>query len=227
MPKRKYALPGSRLFRTWYIQQLRQERNSVEPEPEPVYCPDMTFFEALVNNSSGAFDGMKLTVTNDGGGFGNYYVGSNESWISDNGKVSAELTFDSSTDLSGSGVFLSFLQAGANVVALEYRQGTGHLIDVVASSTLATITPTIGQFTLGITLDQSIGRASYSYKLNNASAPSANAPISVAGAYDNAVATSFVTGSNTPTSGVNVIISNTGQAEFVTNVDGEGYCEYT
>lgn len=203
-------------------------RTNREPEPEPVYCSDMTFTEAFALNSSGAFDGMELTVTNDGGGLGNYYAASDVGWTSASGKVSVELTFDSSTDLSNGGVFIGLVHGDSTIVtALEYLPFSGRIKDVVDDSTLATVSPTIGQFTLGVTLDQATGTATYSYKLDDATEATANASLTVDGAYNNTNASFLVIGSNTPTSGVNVVTVNSGQAAFVTNVDGNGYCEYT
>lgn len=191
------------------------------------FCDIMTFTPVIETNSTGVWSGMQLTVTNDGVGAGIYQTVSDQSWTSANGKVSAEIKFNSATITSGTIVSVGFRQGINNMALVGYIAATGQIFDQIASTVLETISPTIGEFVLGITLDQSAGTATYSYKLNDSASPSSNAATSVSGTYNNASATTLYTPVNTPTSGVVVITANSSQTAFVTNVDGQGYCSYS
>lgn len=186
----------------------------------PPFLNNMSFTEALAVNASGAFSGRELTITNTGGGAGNYYLSSNQTWVSSSGKVSIEIKFISHDAAGALDPLVGILQGGSNVCAVFYDSSSGQLQDAVASSTLATISPTIGEFVIGVTLDMGAGTATYSYKLSDADSPTANASITVDGAFDNTQPVSFVFGGNIATSQQGVLEYNTGQKPFETKVDG-------
>lgn len=190
------------------------------------FCSLMTFAEVFVLNSGGNLVNDTLTITNDGVGAGQYYLASVEDWQSTTGKVSEELKWISSTDITSGVMVLTIIQGLNYICQIEYYPATGVLRDFIAASTLETIAPTQGQFVMGITLNQATGTATYSYKLNNASSPTANAALAVNPLYDNSLASKAAWGASTPTNGVTVIKINAHTELFVTNVDGSGYCEF-
>lgn len=194
--------------------------------PAGAFCPIMTFTELFAVNSSGVFTGMQLTVTNDGVGAGqNIQVGDTD-WIATTGKVSFEVKFNSSTDLNGCVIGIALIQGATFICGAGLYAGTGEIEDLADTSILETVAVTVGQFVIGITLDQDAGTATYSRKLTDAASPSANAAITVDAGYVNTDPITLVMVSHTADSGVNVSTGNSGNAAFVTNVDGLGYCEF-
>lgn len=196
----------------------------------PAFYSDMTWSEVLATNASGAFgtgdNSRRLTITNDGGGFGNYYLTSNQSWTSSTGKVSVEFKFISQSTGGALDPFIGFIQGSTNIAAVSYDSGTGGLSDAVGMSSIATISPTIGQFSVSVTLDQAAGTATVSYKLSDSDTPTTLASLTVDGSYNNANPILAVFGGNVATGESGVIEYNSGQELFETFANGEGYGAY-
>lgn len=195
--------------------------------PEPSYCSAMTFTESFALNSSGVLannaTGQQLTVTNDGGVGGFYFLLSNQTWTSTSGSVSFELLFNSASDVTNGEIGIAIFQSGmANEVHLAYFPASGILKDVVADSTLATFTASQGSYRMGIKLDQSAGTATYQ---DNHSTPHSGS-LSVAGTYDSADPSYFLFYANTPTSGETVITAITGSTAFDLSQSEGRWCDY-
>lgn len=191
------------------------------------YCSVMTFTPLVQVNSSGVVSGMQLTITNNGGGVGNYLTGGDTDVTSASGKLSFEYKFNSLSDKSAGGLSLLIIQAGVPAIYIFYDFVSGNLRDELnGSAVLANFAAVDGETGIGITLNQAASTATYSYKLDNVTAPTANAALTVAGTYNNAVASKVVWGMGTAIGAVGVITLNAYTELFVTNVDGLGYCEY-
>ena len=79
------------------------------------FCTPMTYTEAFVSNSSApaptsTSDGQQFTVTNTGGGAGSYVVSGDTKWRSTTGKISYEMLWNSSTDITDGGIGLIISQ---------------------------------------------------------------------------------------------------------------------
>lgn len=187
------------------------------------FCPLLTWTPSVETNSSGAFSGtpaIRLTITNDGGGAGSYVTYGLPQWISATGKVSAELRFISSS--ANTSTHNLYIQQGVTTIcALSYRPSTQVLYDLVGLANVATLLTGGEGYTFNIVLDQAAGTATFEDSEANSGS------ITVNGAYDNSLATFWMTGGGTGVSEIGVHEINAGtQAFTLASSDGK-YCDYT
>lgn len=184
------------------------------------FCSIMTFTPAVETNSSGAFSGIRLTVTNNGVGDGTYVTAGDTSWTSANGKVSAELTYISSS--AGTSSHRLYLGQGVStIIGLAYFDSTKVLSDVVSSTNLVTGLTGGSGYTFNIVLDQSAGTATYEDSEGNSGS------LTVDGAYSNTTASIWGVGGNTTASEVIVQDVNLGSQAFTLASSVGKYCDYT
>lgn len=195
-----------------------------EGTPTPSYCSAMTLADTPISNSSAAINGMSATVTNTGGGAGVMVISATPTVTSATGKLSVEIKIDSVTDDTSGSFDISIIQGVTPVIQLRYQYNTGNLVDI-NSNVLANFTYVAGETVLGLTIDQENETATYSYKVDDETAATANASLPVSG-YDNATTTIIGSFVSTETSAVAAITLNSGTAAFSTNVDGQGYCAF-
>ena len=188
-----------------------------------VSCADLTFSEIITTNSSGAFVGQTLTVTNDGGGSGVYGAQSITSWQSATGEVSFEVKYKSKTGTLTAGDVIGILirQGGVDLVGVAMIPSVGYVYDIIATTTPETgLTMVEDVYTLGLTLNQAAGTATYTDSLGNTGA------LTVGGGYDNSIYTSVGAVINTSTSNVLVSEYHTSPSAFTLGLSG-GWCSYT
>ena len=189
----------------------------------PVTCADLTFSEMITTNSSGAFVGQTLTVTNDGGGSGVYGAQSITSWQSATGEVSFEVKYKSKTGTLTAGDVIGILirQGGVDLVGVAMVPSVGYVYDIIATTFPETgLTMVEDVYTLGLTLNQAAGTATYTDSLGNTGA------LTVGGGYDNSIYTSVGAVINTSTSNVLVGEYHTSPSTFTLGLSG-GWCSYT
>jgi hypothetical protein len=200
------------------------EKSGVTLVPPSAYCDAMTLVEAAASNSGSVIDGMNAVITNDGGGAGFSVIAATTTVTSSTGKLSIELKINSNSNDSGGSADIVIYQSATPVIQLKYNYSTGNLTDI-GSNVLANFSYVAGETVIGLTIDQANETATYSYKVDDETAASANANLPVSG-YSNAAASTLAMLGATVTSASMDLTLNTGTAEFVTNVDGQGYCDF-
>lgn len=186
---------------------------------DALFCAFMTWTPALETNSTGAFSGSELTITNDGGGAGSYVTSGDTTWTSSSGDVSIECRFKSSS--AGTTTHnIYIIQGVTSVCALSYQVNTAVLYDIVAASNVETGLTGGENYTFGIKLNQAAGTATYSDSEGNSGS------LAVDAAYNNATASLFATGGGTQTSEVGVHELNIGNEAFWLAASSGKYCDY-
>lgn len=180
-------------------------------------CDILTFSEF----GSGSLVGMTATYSYVGIDSNGYQLISNQSFQATSGKVSVELLVES---FSGNGTVNLFIrdQFGFTITGV-YLLGD-KIIGHSGGALTGSLSPTFGEFWMGVTLDLATGTATFSYKLSDLDSPTANAPIPVDVSFNNANPHVFEMGIAAIGNTSGTFTMNAGTEEWHTRVDGVGYC---
>jgi hypothetical protein len=182
------------------------------------FCSVLSYTQTFALNSSGVFSGSQLTVTNDGGGAGQWFSQGDTTWINSSDLVSGEARFKSDTATTTE-TNLIFGQGATAICRLTFINATKVLYDAVGTVNVATGLTGGADYTWGIKFNQSNGTATWSDSEANSGS------LTVDAGYNSASASTWSNGIITGISEVGVAEYNVGQEEFWLAASEGTYCE--
>jgi len=190
---------------------------------EPEECPLLDFSAMAETNATIGITGNSFEIVGTSGEGGIAYAISTVELLSATGKVSIEMLINSLSEGAIGTFDFGFWQGEAPVAMIGYQPIDSSIEDRVAVETLVDeLSPVIGEFWLGITLDFEAETATYSYKLSNAASAVASAPITCN--LDNTLPVSIVIGAEISVDKTLTLVLKPDPGTFVTAVDGLSYC---